>query len=359
VLAPAHPDLARVAHAIDQRFPELATSAPLTVLGSGVNSIVTQTSGAIVLRIGRGERSYEGYSLEHRLLPAIAPLIPVAVPSPGWLIAPCDDFPCGAIGYRRIEGRALTLEHYADIDKGALAEAIAALLAALHRIERNALPSVPTAGPHERRVSDLELYAATVPALREHLSPEDYERFDAFWRSYVEDPRMMEFDVALTHGDLWYGNLLIDDDGRLAAVLDWEIARVGDRARDFAGLKYFGTPFVESVLERYARHGGATDAALLSRLEKIMVMRELYGFAGRWKAAVSVHFPGRSSGCCARSGTHFASSLGQRALTSVRVPPDCRLEEAEQYSPVACVSTKTAPSPWPRAGYRPRRTARR
>ena len=91
---------------------------------------------------------------------------------------------------------------------------------------------------------------------------------------------MMDFDSVLTHGDLWYGNLLIDGGGALTAVLDWEIARIGDPARDFAGLKYFGAPFVEDVLQRYAKHRGEGIGELRARIGKIMIMRELYGV--RW-----------------------------------------------------------------------------
>ena len=280
MLHPGDLDLARIARALDERFPELAPSAPITVLDDGFNSIVIQAAGDIVFRVGRGERSYDGYSLEHRLLPVIATSLPIDVPSPRWLVEPCDDFPCGAIGYPKIDGRTLSIELFTDIDQDALANAIARLLVTLHGIALTTLPEVPGAGPNERRASDLELYAAAISALHQHLSSEDYQRFDAFWQSYIGDARMMQFDAVLTHGDLWYGNLLIDDDGRLTAVLDWEISRVGDAARDFAGLKYFGQPFVQDVLERYARHGGVHDNALPARLERIMVMRELYGI--RW-----------------------------------------------------------------------------
>lgn len=280
MLHPADLDLARIAQALDERFPELAPSAPVAVLDHGLGSVVIQTAGAVILRVGRNERSYAGYSLEHRLLPAIAARLPVELPSPTWLIEPCDDFACGAIGYPRIEGRTLSLELFRDIDQGALAAAIARLLVALHRVDITSLPEVPDAGPRERRASDLELHAVTVAALQQHLSPDDHARFDAFWLSYLGDALMMDFDSVLTHGDLWYGNLLIDDDGALTAVLDWEIARIGDPARDFAGLKYFGRPFVEGVLQHYGRHRGVGIGELHARIDKIMVMRELYGV--RW-----------------------------------------------------------------------------
>ncbi len=273
-------DLARMARALDECFPELAPSAPLALLDHGFNSVVVQTSGAIILRVGRSAHSYAGYSLEHRLLPTIAARLPVEIPSPSWLIEPCKDFACGAIGYPKIEGRTLSLELFRHIDHGALAAAIAEILVALHGLDVASLPDVPAAGPRERRASDLELHAVTVAALQQHLSPDGYARFDAFWESYLGDAVMMDFDSVLTHGDLWYGNLLIDADGALTAVLDWEIARIGDPARDFAGLKYFGAPFVEDVLQRYAEHRGVGIGELRARIGKIMIMRELYGV--RW-----------------------------------------------------------------------------
>jgi aminoglycoside phosphotransferase (APT) family kinase protein len=144
VLHAADLDLARIARALDERFPELAPSAALVVLDHGFNSVVIQTSGAIILRVGRSARSYAGYSLEHRLLPAIAARLPVEVPSPRWLIEPCDDFAGGAVGYPKIEGRTLSLELFRDIDQAALAAAIAGLLVALHGVDLASLPDVPT-----------------------------------------------------------------------------------------------------------------------------------------------------------------------------------------------------------------------
>ena len=247
------------------------------MLGHGFNSVVIETAGGAVVRIGRDPQSYRGYELESRLLPAVAPVLPTAVPAPRWLIEPSDDVPGGAIGYAKLPGGTLTLELFAGIDRAAFADAIASFLAALHRIDTAPLDYVPAAGPHERRRSDLELRDAVMPALREHLPGHDFERVRGWWDSYIADPLMMDFDCVLTHGDLWYGNMLVDHAGRLAGILDWEIARVGDPARDFAGLKYFGVPFIDDVLQRYGAQGGAVTEALRARIDRIIVMREFYG----------------------------------------------------------------------------------
>jgi aminoglycoside phosphotransferase (APT) family kinase protein len=53
-------------------------------------------------------------------------------------------------------------------------------------------------------------------------------------------------ETTLVHGDFRIGNMLVDDD-ELAAVLDWELARVGDPLYDlgYASLRYFAGKLVE------------------------------------------------------------------------------------------------------------------
>jgi len=43
--------------------------------------------------------------------------------------------------------------------------------------------------------------------------------------------------TGLTHGDLWYGNTLWDDNGDLTAVLDWDAAGIGSSGIDLGSLR--------------------------------------------------------------------------------------------------------------------------
>ena len=74
---------------------------------------------------------------------------------------------------------------------------------------------------------------------------------------------------AVVHGDFRHGNLIVGPDG-VRAVLDWELAHLGDAREDLgwlcARVWRFGAPAVvggmgpvEDLLDAYARHGG--DAA--------------------------------------------------------------------------------------------------
>lgn len=50
---------------------------------------------------------------------------------------------------------------------------------------------------------------------------------------WLEDERPEEVEPTVVHGDLRLGNLIVDDDG-LRAVIDWELAHIGDPTEDLA-----------------------------------------------------------------------------------------------------------------------------
>jgi aminoglycoside phosphotransferase (APT) family kinase protein len=76
-------------------------------------------------------------------------------------------------------------------------------------------------------------------------------------------PRLV-FTPALVHGDPNPDNMLVDEGGRLARVIDWEDATAGDPAVDFAGLlRAYGARVTGEVAA--AAYGAADPGALLDR----------------------------------------------------------------------------------------------
>ncbi len=74
------------------------------------------------------------------------------------------------------------------------------------------------------------------------------------------------YTPTLVHGDLWYGNLLVNATGtRLAGVLDWENVAIDDPAQDFATLMHSGEAFTQAVMDAYERAGGILDQCLVER----------------------------------------------------------------------------------------------
>lgn len=94
----------------------------------------------------------------------------------------------------------------------------------------------------------------------------------------IEDVhRLLEADVpdggapALVHGDYRLDNVLLDNTGGVAAVLDWELATIGDPIADVAGLYVTWSGPAADVLNAA---GGPTTAAGFGSADEVLVRYE-------------------------------------------------------------------------------------
>ena len=74
-------------------------------------------------------------------------------------------------------------------------------------------------------------------------------------------------------------NILVDEDGRLAAVLDWDHVDWSDPAHDLAPLLHFGEPFAGVAISAYEEAGGRYDREIGYRVERYWKTRALGGTA--------------------------------------------------------------------------------
>jgi aminoglycoside phosphotransferase (APT) family kinase protein len=252
-------------------FPNLRV-APLRELATGFHSVAVETAHGVVFRIPRQEGTANGHALESRVLPLLAPRLPAPVPLPEWRIEPGHpDFPLGAIGYRKLPGHHPTPENLAE--NLALASQLADFLAALHAFP---LDEAERLGLHawlEPRESLLWHRDQVVPALEDLLEPGEYARVLRWWDAVLVGCELERFEPAVRHGDPWYGNVLVDESGRLAGVLDWEGLEIGDPAADLAAQVYLGPRFLRAVLDRYA----SSDPGFERRVELRAQQREFDG----------------------------------------------------------------------------------
>ncbi len=245
---------------LQNEVPDLRV-APLQLVDVGFGSTVVETADGVIFRIARHRRAARGHGYEARLLPQLQDRLPVAVPNPQWRIEPGDAFPFGAIGYRKIPGEPL--------DPAAADEAIAADVAAF----LDALHGLRDVDARRADVQELtELQGATSDALRQLLTPAEYERVEAWWDDVEADERLPMHEPRLRHGDFWYENMLVAD-GRLAGVVDWGTAAYGDLAEDFATLRLIGAEFVEATLAGYPN----ADSDLRHRIDRYWQAREFEG----------------------------------------------------------------------------------
>jgi aminoglycoside phosphotransferase (APT) family kinase protein len=166
------------------------------------------------------------------------------------------------IAYPRLPGTpAISLETGAPVwnldaaDPGeAFLDSLALALVALQSIPAEAarLAELPVKPLDEERAS----YARSIEATRAALGASDAAV--ARWQAWLASASWPEH-LALVHGDLHPGHLLIDERGALTGILDWTEGHLGDPSTDLA-MCYgcFGPAVFARLLERFAHHGGAT-----------------------------------------------------------------------------------------------------
>jgi len=243
---------------------------------------IRAASGDYVLRrkpFGPLLPSAHAVDREYQLLCALHPL-DFPVPEPLALCA--DPEIIGAIFYvmEMALGRAYADGALPDFDTGTrrrMYEQLVDTLAELHSIdpERAGLGSFGKPGNYfERQV---------MRWTRQYRDSEtDYvpamERLIAFLPETVPE----QSRTAIVHGDYRIDNVVFDGDGKLTAVLDWELATLGDPLADFSyfamqwalpadggaalgglDLQALGIPTLGEIAERYSSRAGFSVAGSL------------------------------------------------------------------------------------------------
>jgi len=168
--------------------------------------------GEWVLRIPRNEGAAAKLAKEAELLPALAPALPVEIPrfehvsrEPPFVV------------YRLIPGDPLRSE---DPD------GLRGFLEALHSVDPGELPIPPMDDWVGAWCDQADVFRRVVLPL---LDADERSEGEALLR---ESETLTGFEPALTHCDLCPPHLLVRD-GRLAGVIDWAGARIGDPALDY------------------------------------------------------------------------------------------------------------------------------
>jgi aminoglycoside phosphotransferase (APT) family kinase protein len=200
----------------------------------------------------------------------------VAVPAPQWRVEPGGEaLPFGAIGYRKLSGNPLSRDLLVDSNR--IAGDVAEFLASLHRfpVPEAERVGVPRTGTWRETLAVLE--AEVLPALRDLVTDDEFRLLERWAGEVADDRDLDQYRPALCHRDLWFENLLVDEDPlRLVGVLDWEAARIGDPAQDLDVHLYLGEAFASSVISAY----GSSEPGFQRRVRRFWELREFAGL--RW-----------------------------------------------------------------------------
>lgn len=159
---------------------------------------------------------------------------------------------------RRIEAEVNPVK-ILDIPPDALLADLAREMANIHAVSLDHIPPLPQPTPAEL-LADLKLRFMTYGGDRPIF---------ALTLRWLDDDLPAPVQPVLLHGDFRMGNIMVDADG-LAAVLDWELAHLGDRHQDLAfgcinswrfgyiDRPAFGVGPLEELWSAYERESGVT-----------------------------------------------------------------------------------------------------
>ncbi|MCU1617878.1 MAG: aminoglycoside phosphotransferase [Frankiales bacterium] len=182
---------------------------------------------------------------EHRIMAAVAG---TGVPVPAMVGACADESLIGAPFFvmEHVEGVVPRNREVAEAAlslpaRAAVGDSLADALARLHAVPAAEVRLGDLGGRHQGRryVSrQLDRWKLQLERLGAAAGPELHAVFVRLQDSVPE-----QREVTLVHGDYRAGNTIVGPDGRVRAVLDWELATVGDPLADLGWLvAYWGSP---------------------------------------------------------------------------------------------------------------------
>ena len=226
----ATPELVR--RLVDDQCPQWA-DLPVTTLPDdveGTDNVLFRLCEDLVVRMPKIGWAAGQAESDARWLPRIAPHVPAAVPVPAHVGEPSEAYPWRWSVVPWVEG---TTPPRLGSDDVALARDLAAFTLSLQSVDPVDGPTKPP-GSRGTPLHHVDRHVrAALENLRGHDDGVDLDAAERAWEICLAAP---EWDRAPVwfHGDLQPGNLVVDDAGHLAGVIDWGAVGVGDPAPDLA-----------------------------------------------------------------------------------------------------------------------------
>ena len=272
-------DLDQIGAAIETAFPKLARVRPIQWIAEGSSSNVVETDSGLVFRIAKTTASRDSYQWEAHLLPEIAGQIDFSLPDPRWHVSDASSGnPC-MIGYRKLPGQPIVRRQLNLLDSKVLHRDLCRFMCQLHACELTKATADIAPLYHAERESLIKIGDVVLPRLERALSSCEFEVARLWLESMLDDRRMQDFDRKLIHGDLFYGNVLVDTTtSQITGVIDFENASLGDPAQDIAVQYHLGHEFGVKAMRSYLRATGEPETADFEyRVRQLRILREFSG----------------------------------------------------------------------------------
>ena len=252
------PDLARAL--VDAQFSDLRP-VHAEPFGVGFDNTAYLVNREWVFRFPRRIAAVPWLLREVRALPLLARRLPAPVPVPERIGEPSESYPWPFAGYRLLAGRTGCCFALSDAERAALAEPLARFVAALHAISATEAAAFCTLGDELGKLD----VAARTPIARAQLAElvergllaaDARQRLEQIVAATPVDAQRPA--AVVVHGDLYVRHLLLDEQRRLAGVIDWGDVHLGDRALDLAAASLTLPPHAHAAFR--AAYGAIDEA---------------------------------------------------------------------------------------------------
>ncbi|MGE5652691.1 MAG: phosphotransferase, partial [Bacillota bacterium] len=258
---------------IEEQFPGLAPATPV-LIGEGWDNSIYSVNGEYLFRFPRRTIVVEMLTMGSELLPAVAQELPLPIPAPIFLGAPSTEYPWPFTGARLVKGEPPgRLSHE---QRMRAVEPLAKFLRALHDFPVDRAREL---GAPNDRLGRLDMgkrkpmLAANAAKLIECGYVQDGQAVQEFLSSFGGGE--LDRQLALLHGDLHFRNLIVDPQGDLAGVIDWDDTYIGHPAADLSivysllppeGRRQFFAIYgdMDAVTKSYARFVGVYIPTVLT-----------------------------------------------------------------------------------------------
>jgi aminoglycoside phosphotransferase (APT) family kinase protein len=215
---------------ITATFPSIGPITGFQEIAGGWDSYSYLVNESWIFQLPRPAAPPGWFAGQVRLLGSLRGRLPSAIPDPQFI----SEAPL-CMGYRRIDG--IPANRAAE---GEWPEQLGTFLRRLHAIdpaEAGLPPGLPGDWRKLNRAIIQEFQDRVVPL----LTRDERRSAETLFAAFVEDHTFSSFSPVVVHRDLGPEHILVTSDGRLAGVIDWGDAQLGDPAIDFSWL-LFGSP---------------------------------------------------------------------------------------------------------------------
>lgn len=223
------------ARLIAQQFPPLPQPR-LQLMGTGWDNVAYLVNEHLVFRFPRRQIGAQLIAHEVRILPLLAPYLPLPIPVPLFIGNPDADYPYPFAGYEHIPGETACHYTWTEAERAGNAAALARFLAALHRIPVSDETRAWAPGDDIQR-ADLRQRATKLRERIHAMAPtrpaQEIGALLALVDQLVDTPASRE-PPCWVHGDLYARHLLVDAAHQVCGVIDWGDVHLGDPAIDLS-----------------------------------------------------------------------------------------------------------------------------